>query len=103
MDVGLGVTASEQLFGQAGIRGDVLQADGPLRDAVEVGADADVVDPGDLDDVVDMVGDVLDRAARQLGALVRTRLPSPVAGRGVGVFGPECSGDGLALRPPRGR
>ena len=58
VDVGLGVAAAEQFVGQPGEVGDVFQADRPSIDAVEVRADADVVDPRDLDEVVDVVGDV---------------------------------------------
>ncbi len=54
--VGLGITAAQQLLGEPGVRGNVLQALGPARDAVEVGADSYVADPGDLDNVVDVIG-----------------------------------------------
>src|SRR5438046_5373762 len=39
---------------------DVLEAVHGLSDSVQVGADPDVVHPGDLPHVVDVVGDVLD-------------------------------------------
>src|SRR5271157_2787699 len=96
--VGLGITAAQQLLGEPGVRGDVLQALRPARDAVEVGADPHVVDSRDLDNVVDMIGHVLYGSSRQLG----TFRPVPgfhglLAGRGVGVFRPELLRDGLRL------
>ena len=61
-----------------------------MRDAVEVRADADVIDAGDLDDVVDVVGDVAIRPSGQLGAFrlvpVFHRLGTS---RAVGVLGPH--------------
>ena len=63
VDVRLGVAAAEQFLRQPGVARDVFEADRDAGDAVEVGADAGVVDAGDLDDVVDVVGHVGDGAA----------------------------------------
>ena len=76
MDVRLGVAAFQQLLGQSGVVRNVLEADRPGGDPVEVGADADVVDAGDLDDVVDVIGDVGDRPALAVG-WPSTRLRRP--------------------------
>ena len=58
MNVGLGIAAAQQLLGQTRIARDVVEPDGPHRDAVEVGADADMIDARDLHQVVDMIGHV---------------------------------------------
>src|SRR5262245_3690802 len=57
----LPVAAVEQRLRQVRIAADILQLARSAVDAVEVAADADVVDAGNLDDVVDVVGDVVHR------------------------------------------
>src|SRR5262249_22120437 len=55
--------AAQELGGDRRIAGDVLEADRRGRDAVEVGAEPDVVDAGDARDVLDVVADILHAAA----------------------------------------
>ena len=61
-DVGLGVFAIEKFLGYDGVAGNVGEVGGDLGDAVVIGAEADVVDAGKFDDVVDVVDEVLDCA-----------------------------------------
>ena len=60
----LGEAALQQFRDQMREAADVLQAQ-RLRAAEEVGADADVVDPGGLDEIDDMVGDLRKRRLRR--------------------------------------
>src|SRR5206468_9622051 len=48
---------------------DAAETVGDRVDAVEVGAEADVIDPRDLHDVIDVVGDDRDRHLRQRSAV----------------------------------
>src|SRR6187399_1886405 len=76
-DVGVAVPALEELGGQQRVRRHVVEILDRLGDAVEVAADADVLDPGDLLDVIDVVGDVSNRGGRRRvggGPLVHARL-----------------------------
>src|SRR5262249_19736929 len=93
VDVGLGITPLQQLLGEPGVAGDVLQAGGPGGDAVEVGAEADVVDPCGPDDVVDVVGDVGHGPAGQRVALEPGGERAGVGGR-VAVLGPQLLAGG---------
>ena len=70
--------------------------------AVEVGADADVVDAGDLHRVVDVIDEVLERRAGEL----RVDLLHPLAGTTANILSRSacCSGvGGWAGWPPPGR
>ena len=57
----LSPTASQQFRDQIRKFRDVFQTIGHFRDAVEIGADADVIDTGDLPDMIDVIGDLLER------------------------------------------
>jgi hypothetical protein len=68
LDIALRVAALEQFRGQQRILRHVIELLHDLRDAVEVAADADVIDARDFADVIDMIGDVCDaRARRRIG------------------------------------
>src|SRR5699024_3705720 len=56
--------AARQLFEQSGILVDAVQAVGRRADAVEVAADTDAFDTGDLADVLDVIGDLGDGGMR---------------------------------------
>ena len=60
--------AADQLREQVRIHRDVRQAHRPLRVAVEVAAEADVLDARDVTDVLDVIGDLRDRGRRHLAA-----------------------------------
>src|SRR5437773_2385815 len=80
LDVELGPAAPQQLRDQVGKLRDVLQPVRHFGDAVEVGADPDVVDPRHLPDMLDVVGDLPQRRVR------RRRVPRPhrIGGRRTG-------------------
>src|SRR5207245_428912 len=61
-EVGRGPAAVEQFGEQVRVAGNVAQVGRGVLDAVEVAAEADVVDAGDLSHVVKVIGD--DRRAR---------------------------------------
>ncbi len=61
-DVGFGVVAVEEFLGDEGVRGNVGEVGGDLGDAIVICAQADVVDAGDFDDVIDVVDEVFDGA-----------------------------------------
>src|SRR6476660_7768032 len=58
LQVVLFVSPAKQFSGQHGIRRDVLHALHDRRNPVEVAAETDVIDSGDLPDVIDVIGDV---------------------------------------------
>ena len=58
------VAAAEELGGERRILRDVFESLDDAGDAVEVAAETDVIDAGDLPDVIDVVGGVGDRRAR---------------------------------------
>src|SRR6516164_3105686 len=55
VNVLLGIAAVEQFLGDVRVAGNVLQLSGYSPDTVIIGAEADVVDPGHLDDVLNVV------------------------------------------------
>src|SRR5229473_769745 len=65
LELVLRVPTSAQLGGEPRQLGGVLHSRGNGGDAVEVAAEAGVVGPGDLDDVVDVVGDAREGDRRQ--------------------------------------
>src|SRR5699024_8843905 len=56
--------ATRQFLEQGGVLVDAVQALGSGADAVEIAADADALDTGDLADVFDVVGDLGDGGMR---------------------------------------
>ena len=65
LQVGVAPAAADELGEEVGVLRHVLQADRPFADAVEVAADADVVDARHLADVVDVVGHLGERRLRE--------------------------------------
>ena len=63
LDVGFAVAALDEFAGDVAAFGGVVPASNAAA-AVEVGADADVVDAGDLDDVLDVIYVVADVGRR---------------------------------------
>ena len=66
----IGIAAIEQPLGDAWVGGNVFESDRGGVDTVEVGPDSDVVDTGDLDDVVDMIEYLTEAAAWQRSAML---------------------------------
>jgi len=60
IEVVLGPVARGQRLEQQRVRRHVVQVAGHQRRAAVVPADSDVVDPGHVSDVIDVVGDVVD-------------------------------------------
>ena len=92
LEVGVAPAAPRQLGEECRILRDVLEPDDGLGDAVEVAADADVIDARDLAHVLDRVRDVGDRRRRPR----MRRAP----GRDLGAHGRRCRQDADASRRP---
>ena len=73
LDVLVLVAAPEQFRRERRVFRDILETRTTLRDAVEVAAEADVIDAGDLADVIDVIGGVGERGARRRIAPPSTR------------------------------
>src|SRR5690606_34983087 len=65
----VGPAAADELGEEVWIARDVLEADRDGGHAVEVAAEADVVDAGDRPDVLDVIGDLSEGRARERGGL----------------------------------
>ena len=95
----VGPAAPAQLGEQGGVAAHVLQAGGQLVDAVEVAAEADVLDAGDLADVLDVVGDLRQRGPRAAGARRATPASAATAASVVGAAAPATSAGSAASEP----
>ena len=71
--LGIGIATPEQLRREIGIARHVFKSRRVVAERAEVRAVADVIDPRDLDDVIDMIGDLCERARLHL----RHRLVQP--------------------------
>ena len=89
-----------QLGEQGRVRTHVPEAVGQLVDAVEVAADPDVLDAGDLADVVHVVGHLAERGVRA-GRSARHRRRAGDGGRVPGVSAPPAALERGELEPGR--
>ena len=95
------VAAAQQLGEESRVLADVLEPGDDVGDAVEVAADADVIDAGDLADVIDVVGDLRQRRLRARDWPCRHASSAAVTAAGVDC-GSAFSARALAPRAAGG-